>query len=87
MAREFAVGLSVQAMKSASEIQKWVGPNSIGLVLAVVVVAVACVAMVALVLRGTDSSHRADVLRALADVIRALWFGRGPKVGQRTPNE
>ncbi|WP_204327985.1 hypothetical protein [Streptomyces aureoverticillatus] len=50
-------------------------PIMIGMVAALGVipsVAVAAVLMVWLAMRGTDSHHRATVLRAAADVIRAV---------------
>ncbi|MEU9567056.1 hypothetical protein AB0D16_34475 [Streptomyces sp. NPDC048161] len=50
-------------------------PISIGLITAlgvVVAVAAAAVLVVRLAMRGTDSHHRAAVLTAAADVIRAV---------------
>jgi hypothetical protein len=60
-------------------VQHWFGWSSAAVPLTVALVAAACVAVVALALRGTKGTDRAEILLALADVIRALWFGRGTK--------
>ncbi len=62
-----------------SDIQRWVASESSGVAVAVGLIATACVVIVWLALRGTNGDQRADILHELAGLVRALWFGRGPR--------